>query len=37
MEIKTNPKLGGRKFLQIVYSTPEVEEMGWSKSLVTMY
>jgi len=37
MEFKTNAKPGGNNFLQIVYSTPEVEEIGWPKSLVTMY
>jgi hypothetical protein len=37
MGIKTNLKLGGNRFLQIVYSAPEVEEIGWPKSLVTMY
>jgi len=37
MEFKTNPKLVGNRFHKIVYSTPEVEERGWPKSLVTMY
>jgi len=37
MDIKTNPKLGDNKFLQKIYSTPEVEEVIWRKMLVTMY
>jgi hypothetical protein len=37
MEFKTNPKLVGNRFHQTVYSAPEVEEIGWPKSLVTIY
>jgi len=37
MDIQTNPKFGSNKFLQKVYSTPEVEERVWPESLVTMY
>jgi hypothetical protein len=36
MEINPKPKLGGKNVLQLVYSTPELEKIGWTKSLVAM-
>ena len=38
MDIKSNPKLVGNKFLKKnVYSAPEMEEIVWRNMLVTMY
>jgi len=37
MDIKTNPKLVGKKFLQKFYSTPAMDEIVLRKISVTIY